>query len=76
MFVFFRKISFFRRLDSFQENTSYLHDVYCVLKRNIPLFFVYHGNIPSGRCPFSSKIDLLDLKLQSYLNSLALSNRN
>ena len=29
-----------------------IYDVYCVLKSSIPVFFLYHGNIPSGRCCF------------------------
>ena len=35
----------------FKNNMCYLRcdDVYCVLKCSIPVFFLYHGNIPSGR---------------------------
>ena len=34
-----------------------IYDVYCVLKYSIPILFLYHGNIPSGRCCFLQKLN-------------------
>ena len=53
MFFFFSFFFFFcEGWILFKNNMCYLRcdDVYCVLKCSIPVFFLYHGNIPSGKC--------------------------
>ena len=65
---FFLKVGFFSR-------KCVIYNVYCVLKRNIPLFFLYHGNIPSGRCCFLQGLNTW-LKVGIIFKQFSLSNRN
>ena len=73
MFVFFRKIFFFEGW--IFSRKCLIYNVYCVLKRNIPLFFLYHGNIPSGRCCFLQRLNTW-LKVAIIFKQFSLSNRN
>ena len=48
--MFFQEEISLLRLGSFYRRTIFvIYNVYCVLKCGIPVLFLYHGNIPSGR---------------------------
>ena len=48
-----------------------IYNVHCILQCNTPVCFLYHGNIPSGRCCFRQGLNTYcNLKLQLFLNSL------
>ena len=53
------ELVFVWRLGSFQK--QYVLSTmcnYCVLKCSIPVFFLYPGNIPSGRCCFLQRLNI------------------
>jgi len=41
-----------------KKNIYVIYDGYCVLKCSIPVFFLYHGKIPSGRFCFLQRLNV------------------
>ena len=52
-----------------------IYNVHCVLQCDIPVCFLCHGNMPSGRCCFLQILDT-QLRVAIVFNQFSLKNRN